>query len=109
MNQPVRLDNAVFRREVLEADIPVLVEFTAPWCAPCGPVGRIVATIANEYTGLLKVAQIDTDDNRDVVSQFDIQGLPTLLLFYHGEEVGRTGEESEQDVKEWLEAHLAKV
>jgi thioredoxin len=109
VNEPVRLDNAVFRREVLEADIPVLVEFTAPWCAPCGHVGRIVSSIAREYTGLLKVAQIDTDHNQDIASQFDIQGLPTLLLFYHGEELGRTGEDSEHEVKEWLEAHLPRA
>ncbi len=107
MNDLVQLDNAVFRREVLEADVPVLVEFTAPWCAPRGLAGQIVSSLAREYTGMLKVAQIDTDDNKDIASQFEIQGLPTLMLFHGGEELGRTGESGEVEVKQWLEKHLA--
>ena len=106
MSKPVVLDNAVFRREVLESELPVLVDFTAPWCGPCRRVDPIVGELASEYDGLVKVAQINTDDNVDIASQFGITGLPTLMLFDKGEVLGRTGILSKKDLKEWIEGHL---
>ena len=108
MSKPVELDNAVFRREVLESDIPVLVDFTAPWCAPCRVIEPIVGELAHEYAGTVKVAQIDTDDNVDIASQFHVQGLPTLLLFDKGEEVDRTGLLSKEDLKKWIEDRVGR-
>ena len=104
----VRLDNAVFRREVLEAELPVLVDFTARWCGPCQQVSAVVDELAEECAGTLKVAQIDTDDNHDIASQFAIQGLPTLMLFHNGEELGRTGVTSKENLKRWIEDHLGE-
>jgi thioredoxin 1 len=105
----VELDNAVFRREVLESSLPVLVDFTAAWCAPCRAVDRSVASLAREYAGALKVGQIDADANLDIVSQFAVQGLPALLLFQDGEELGRTGAKSTEALKRWIDEHLERV
>jgi thioredoxin len=107
VSKPVELDNAVFRREVLESDIPVLVDFTAPWCGPCRQIEPIVGELAHEFAGSVKVAQIDMDDNVDIASQFRVVGLPTLMLFDKGEEVGRTGILSKERLKEWIKDHLA--
>lgn len=106
MNKPVILDNAGFRREVLESDLPVLVDFTAPWCGPCQSIAPIVGELAVEYDGLVKVGQINTDDNVDIASQFGVTGLPTLMLFDKGEVVGRTGVLSKKGLKDWIEERL---
>ena len=85
----IRVDNAAFRKEVLEADIPVLVDFTAPWCSSSEEVEAAMKELAQEFAGLIKIAQIDIDKNVDVASQLGVHALPALLLFYRGRELGR--------------------
>ncbi len=78
-----------FKKEVLESDVPVLVDFTATWCGPCKALAPIIDQIATEFGGKLKVAKLDIDDSPDVPSQFSIRGVPTVILFKNGQEVGR--------------------
>jgi len=104
----LQLDNAVFRREVLESEKPVLVDFTARWCRPCQEMEPVMGALAEEYAGVLKVAQIDADDNSDILSQYRVQGLPTLMLFHHGEELGRTGMRTKEGLKRWIEDCLTR-
>ena len=101
-----QLDNATFRRDVLESEVPVLVDFTDRWCGPCQQLVPIIEELAKEYSDQLKVAQIDTDDNQDIASQFGIQSLPSLLLFNKGEELGRVGMKSKEGLKAWINEHL---
>ena len=74
-----------FQEEVLSADIPVLVDFTADWCPPCKMIDPIVTQLAGEWDGKVKVVKLDTDQNPNVMMQYGIMGIPTLMLFKGGE------------------------
>ena len=108
MSALVRVDNAAFKREVLEAEVPVLVDFTAPWCGPCQKVDAVLENLAEELDGKIKIAQIDLDANSDIASQFGVQGLPTLLLLYRGHELGRISTASKESLKTWIARKLAE-
>ena len=74
-----------FQDEVLSADLPVLVDFTADWCPPCKMIDPIVTQLAGEWDGKVKVVKLDTDQNPNVMMQYGIMGIPTLMLFKGGE------------------------
>ncbi|MEA1961876.1 MAG: thioredoxin [Bacillota bacterium] len=78
-----------FKQEVLQADKPVLIDFWAPWCAPCKMVGPIVESLAGENDGKLVVGKVNVDENQSLAAQFGIRGIPTLTFFNEGEEVKR--------------------
>ena len=80
----IELTDAEFDSVVNGSDIPVLVDFWAPWCGPCKMLAPIVEEISNEYTGKVKVCKVNTDDNRDSAIDFGIQAIPTLMLFKGG-------------------------
>ncbi len=78
-----------FQKEVLESDIPVLVDFWAEWCVPCKMVGPVVEEISKEYSGKIKVTKIDVDKLPDLAQQFNIISIPTLTVFNNGEAVNQ--------------------
>ena len=78
-----------YAQEVENSDVPVLVDFWAPWCAPCRIVGPIVEELAKEYEGKVKVGKFNTDENPQFVSRFGIRGIPTLIFFKGGKEADR--------------------
>ena len=74
-----------FQTEVLNADKPVLVDFTATWCQPCKMIDPIVKQLAQEWDGKVKVVKLDADENPDVLMQYGVLGIPTIMLFKAGE------------------------
>ena len=78
-----------FEAEVLKSDIPVFVDIWAPWCGPCRIVCPIIEGLANEYAGKMKVCKLNVDDNSETAMKYQIQSIPTILIFKGGKEVQR--------------------
>jgi thioredoxin 1 len=83
----INVDDSNFQQEVVESELPVLVDFWAPWCGPCNIVGPIVAEIAQEYAGKLKVCKVNVDNANATANSFGIRGIPTLMIFKGGKVV----------------------
>jgi thioredoxin 1 len=81
----VELTDASFDQTVHNSDVPVLVDFWAPWCGPCKMIAPIVQEIAAEYEGKAKICKLNTDDSRDSAMEFGISAIPTLILFKDGQ------------------------
>jgi thioredoxin 1 len=79
-----------FKSEVLDSSLPVLVDFTAVWCGPCKMVDPIVKQLAGEWDGKVKVVKCDADQNPNVLMQYGIMGIPTIMMFKGGQMVERT-------------------
>ncbi|MGE4384714.1 MAG: thioredoxin [Endomicrobiaceae bacterium] len=76
-----------FEQEVLKSSIPVLIDFWAPWCGPCKMLSPVIAELAKDYEGKVKVCKVNTDDNMALSSQFQITSIPCLILFKNGKPV----------------------
>ena len=74
-----------FDSEIVNSDIPAMVDFWAEWCGPCKMVGPVVEELAGEYQGKIKIAKMDVDNNRQTPAKFGIRNIPTLILFKDGE------------------------
>ncbi len=83
----LHVDDKNFASEVLSADLPVLVDFWATWCGPCRSIGPIVEDLAKEFSGRVKVAKLNVDENPGTPSQYGVRGIPTLILFKGGKVV----------------------
>jgi thioredoxin 1 len=83
----VTVDDTNFRQEVLESELPVLVDFWAPWCGPCNMVAPVVAEIAKEYAGKIKVCKVNVDSAVATTNTFGIASIPTLMVFKQGKVV----------------------
>ena len=77
--------DANFDDEVIQSDIPVLVDFWAEWCMPCKMVAPTIEALAGEYAGKVKIGKVDTDSNRDAAVKFGINAIPTIILFKGGQ------------------------
>jgi len=103
----IELTDAEFDSVVNGSDVPVLVDFWAPWCGPCKMLTPIIEEIANEYAGRAKVCKVNTDDNRDSAIDFGIQAIPTLILFKGGKvEKKWVGLTSKKDIVSAMESLL---
>ena len=87
MSSAAAVTDASFDQDVLKSDLPVLIDFWAPWCGPCRMVAPIVDEIATEFEGKIKVFKLNTDETPNVASQSGIRSIPTLMIFKGGQKV----------------------
>ena len=96
-----------FRTDVLEADLPVLVDFWAPWCGPCRAVAPVLEQLQDELTGRLKIVKVNVDENNEIAGALGVRSIPTLVVFKEGKAVeGAVGALSKQQMLELLQPHL---
>jgi thioredoxin len=110
----VTLTSENFDAEVLQSDLPVLVDFSAPWCGWCQELAPVLAHLSVNYQGRLKVGKVDVDEDPDLNTRFEIEGLPTMLLFDNGKLIAtRTGygdgptESGLASLSAWVDRYVA--
>ena len=104
---PIDLDAGRFEKHATRSDIPLLVDFWAAWCGPCKMMAPVFAQAASQLEPRVRLAKIDTDRERELSAQLGIRGIPTLILFHHGQELARTsGATNLQGLISWVTAHL---
>ncbi len=108
MTGPLNVDNGSFKEIVIEAEMPYLVDFWAPWCGPCRAIAPVVEELAGEYAGRVGFAKVNVDESPKVATEYGIQSIPTLLLFKDGKPMKQVvGLTPKADLKKHLDSILA--
>ena len=96
ISEPIHVTDAAFEKSVMQSELPVIVDFWAPWCGPCKMIAPVLEKVAKEYTGQVIVAKVNTDENQQWAGKFNVRGIPTLLFVAGGKvvhtQVGFAGE-----------------
>jgi len=108
--KPEHVDDAGFATEVLGSSIPVLVDFWAPWCAPCRLVGGLLEEIGPQYAGRMRIVKVNVDECGQIAARYGITSIPTMILFKNGKPVDQiVGALPLNPLKAWFERHLDPV
>ncbi|RLE38472.1 thioredoxin [Candidatus Woesearchaeota archaeon] len=106
----VELDEENFREEVIGAKRPVVVDWYANWCMPCMQIKPIFEEIASEFRGRVKFCKINVEENKKIAGYYDIRGIPCIIIFKDGKEIGRIiGFEGKELLKQKIESHLGDI
>jgi thioredoxin 1 len=106
--QIVHLTDDTFDQEVLQSDVPVVVDYWAEWCGPCKMIGPILEELAEEYGDKIKIAKINIDDNAQTPPKFGIRSIPTLMVFKNGEVEGtKVGAASKSELTAFIESSIS--
>jgi thioredoxin 1 len=98
---------ASFERDMIESELPVLVDYWAEWCAPCKAIGPLLDELAVEYQGKLRIAKVNMDEDVEIGQKYHVRGMPTLMIFKHGAvEAQKTGAMSKSQLTAFIDANL---
>ena len=104
------LGKDTFEREVIKNKLPVLVDFWAPWCGPCRLVSPVLDKISSEYNHKLKFSKLNVDDNQETAAQYDVRGIPCMIIFKDGKEADRIiGAYPEAQLRNKIDMALTKL
>ena len=107
INKPITTSDSYFDQVVLQAEMPVLVDFWAPWCRPCLMVAPIVEELANDYSGRASFVRVNVDQNPQVASRYNIMSIPTLIIFKDGQPASHiVGFRPKEELKQGLDKVL---
>jgi thioredoxin 1 len=107
MGANLAVNTTDFEKEVLQSDVPVLVDFWATWCGPCRAIGPAVEEIASELAGKAKVLKVNVDEEPDLAGRYGVMSIPALIVFKNGQEVDRkVGAGPKTELKALLERHV---
>jgi len=108
MSELNQVSEDTFQADVLDSTQPVLVDFTAVWCGPCKMLDPVVNELAQAWTGQVKVVKLDVDNNPNLAMQYQVMGVPTLMLFKNGQPIERvTGYQPKNRLEKKFQPHLA--
>lgn len=107
MSTIVHVTDATFEQEVLNSDIPVLVDYWAEWCGPCKMIAPVLEEVADGYDGKVKICKVDVDSNKESAAKYGVRGIPTLMVFKGGDAAAtKVGALSKTQLEEFVEGAI---
>ncbi|GMU55052.1 MAG: hypothetical protein AMXMBFR33_41980 [Candidatus Xenobia bacterium] len=110
MGKVAHVSEANFQTEVLDSELPVLVDFGADWCGPCKMLEPIFEAVSESYQGKVKFVKLNTDENKNIAAKYGVRGIPVLIMFHKGQPVDKKGGfMPDTELTRFIEKHLSQV